>query len=594
MENAEIAAVFEEVADLLAIQDANPFRVRAYENAARTIAAQARPIREMVEAGEDLTDLPDIGKEMASHITELVLTGRLSVLEELTRDVPRSLTGLVQLPGVGPRKARKLWKERGITTIDELERAARSGTIADLEGFGRKTQEKILQGIAQYRQHTARMKLSDADEQVEPLLAYLRREPAVERVEVAGSYRRRVETIGDLDLLVTADDADAVVRHFTGYPRAREVQSAGTTKSTVVLASGLQVDLRILAPDTYGAALQHFTGSKQHNVAVRKRAVARGLRVSEYGVFRVPPDADPDEADPHSGERIAGQREEEVYAALDLAWVPPELREDRGELEAAAAGTLPALITLEDIRGDLQMHSTWSDGRNSVAEMVEACVARGYEYMAITDHSPNLAMIQGLDRKGLLEQWTEIAQLRERHPDIRILRSLEIDILKDGSLDLDDDLLAQLDMVLVSIHSHFDLPAAEQTKRITRALEHGRVHILAHPTGRKINRREPMAFDLDDVLACAKAHGVAMELNANPDRLDLKDTQLMHAGELGIPIVINTDAHRIRDLDFMRYGVDQARRAWLEARDVINAWPWKRLVAFLGSSRPSPPARKRR
>ena len=582
MENGEIARIFEEVADLLAIQDANPFRVRAYRNAARTVAAQARPLRDLVAEGADLTDLPDVGTDIARYITELVQDGRLSVLDTVTREVPRSLATLVQLPGVGPGKARKLWRALGITTIDALEQAARDGEIARLEGFGTKTQEKILKAIAEHRRHTERRKLSEADEQAEPLLAWLRTHDAVQRVEVAGSFRRRVETIGDLDLLVIADDAASVTEHFTAYDRVREVQGSGETRTTVILDSGLQVDLLILPEETYGAAMVYFTGSKEHNVKFRKRGVARGLRISEYGVFRVPEDEDPEHADPQSGERIAGRTEEDVYGALDLPWIPPELREDRGELDAAAAGTLPDLITLDDIRGDLQMHSDWSDGKNTIEEMVEACAERGYEYLAMTDHSQNLAMIRGLDRDAVQKQWKQIDRIQADHHEVRLLKSVEIDILKDGTLDLDDDLREQLDVVLVSIHSHFDLPAAEQTRRIVRALEQGRVHILAHPTGRKINRREPMAFDLDDVLHCAKEQGVAVELNANPSRLDLKDTQLMRARELGVKVVISTDAHRTKDLPLMRYGVDQARRAWLESKHVINTWPWKRLAKFLG------------
>lgn len=580
IENGEIARLFAEVADLLAMQEANPFRVRAYRNAARTIEAQARPLRDLVAEGEDLTELPDIGTDIAGYIEELVTEGRLSVLDEITEAVPRSLATLVRLPGVGPKKARKLWEELGITTIEELERAAQAGEIAELAGFGATTQDKILHGIAEYRKHTERMKLSEADEQVEPLLAHLRAHDAVEAVEVAGSYRRRVETVGDVDILAIAEDAAAVAAHFREYGRVRDVVSAGETRSTVVLESGLQVDLRILPRESYGAALQYFTGSKEHNVKVRKRAVARGLRVSEYGVFRVD-EENGDEDDPYAGEWVAGTTEEEVYDALELAWMPPELREDRGEVEAAASGDLPDLITLDDIRGDLQMHSTWSDGTHTLAEMLVACVARGYEYFAITDHSPNLAMIQGLSRERLLEQWEEIDELRAAHDEIRLLRSMEIDILKDGELDLDDDLLEQLDVVLISVHSHFELPAARQTRRMIKALEHGGVHILGHPTGRKINQREPMAFDLDEVLHCAREHGVAVELNAHPDRLDLKDTQLLRAKELGVKIVISTDAHRTRDLDLMRYGVDQARRAWLEEDEVINTWPWNRLKRFL-------------
>ncbi len=580
MENVEIAAVLDEVATLLEIKGANPFRIRAYQNAARTVEEHSTPLRKMIDDGTALTDLSGIGKDIAAHITELVREGRLTVLDELTAEIPRSLIELTRLPGVGAKKARKLWEALGIETIEDLHAAAETGQVAELDGFGEKSQQKILAGIDAYRRRQGRFKIADADQHVEPLVAYLRQHTAVERLEVAGSYRRRRETVGDIDLLAITSEPSSVMEWFTEYPEVRKVELAGETKGTVVLRSGLQVDLRLLPPESYGAALQYFTGSKEHNVRLRKRAVARGFRVSEYGVFTVTDD-EAESDDPYAGTMVAGRDEAEVYGALDLPWIAPELREDRGEIAAAERDGLPELITLDDLRGDLQMHSTWSDGKNAIEEMLDACLARGYEYFAITDHSKALAMTGGLDAEKLAAQWEEIDEIASRRTEIRVLKGMEVDILKDGRLDLEDELLEQLDVVLVSVHSLLDLPPAKQTERILAAVQHPAVNILAHPTGRQINRRDPMQFDLEAVLQCAVEHDVIVELNAHPDRLDLKDSHLMRAKELGLKVVISTDAHRIGDLDLMRYGVDQARRAWLTSDDIVNTFPLRQLLETL-------------
>lgn len=579
MENREIAEVLEDVGLLLQIKGANPFRIRAYENAARTVEDHAVPLRAIVADGGDLTELAGIGKDMARYITELVTTGRLGILDELTAEIPRSLLELVRLPGVGPKRARKLWESLGVTTLDTLEAAARSGRVAELEGFGAKTQQRILDGVAKLKERGNRLRLVDADERIAPLLEHLRGKATVGRLEVAGSMRRRLETVGDIDLLATASDPAAAMAHFTAFPGVAAVTMSGETRGSVVLASGLQVDLRIVPEESWGAALQYFTGSKAHSVKLRKRAVGMGLSISEYGVV------ESDERTDGQGRRVAGETEESVYAAVGLPWIPPELREDRGEIELAEARTLPSLITLHDMRGDLQMHTAWSDGKESAAAMVDACAARGYAYLAITDHSKNLAMTGGLDAARLREQWAELDAVMADRPGIRLLRSMEIDILRDGSLDLEDELIERLDVVLVSIHTLLDLPPAAQTSRIVAALTHPRVHILAHPTGRLINRRDPIAFDLDEVLHCAKEHGVAMELNAHPHRLDLRDSHLIRARELGIPIVISTDAHSTRDLDFMHYGVEQARRAGLEAGHVLNTRPLPELLPHFEAKR---------
>lgn len=579
MDNAAIARTLEEVADILEIQNENPFRIRAYRNAVRTIQIQTTPLARLVAESRPLTDLPGIGKEMANHIKEMVETGTLGYRDELLAEVPRSVVELMRLPAVGPKKAKKLWDELQISTVDELEEAAKAGRIARIAGFGEKSQQKILAGIQDHRQHTSRMLLADAEQFVEPLLDWLRQSPGLERLEVAGSYRRRRETIGDIDLLAVAREPALVMQHFLGHAWIEKVAMSGDTRATVTLGSGLQVDLRAVPPESYGAALVYFTGSKEHNVKLRRRAVERGLRVSEYGVFN------------EDDTWIAGREEEDVYAAVGLAWIPPELREDQGEIEAATSSSgkgvkkkasgLPRLIRQEDLRGDLHMHSTWSDGKNSIEEMVAACAGRGYEYMVISDHSKALAMTNGLDAYRLRLQWKEIDGIRARHPEIRILRSMEVDILADGSLDLEDEMLAGLDVVLVSLHSRFDLPEAQQTERVLRALEHPEVSIFCHPTARLINRRKPVEMDMDAVLRRAAELGVAVELNSNPHRLDLRDDHLRRAKELGCKVVISTDSHRTRELDLMRYGIEQARRAWLEPQNILNTLPYEKLIKVL-------------
>lgn len=580
MENVEIAERLSEVADLLEIQEANPFRVRAYRNAVRTIEGLTRSLAEMVEEGEDLTELSGIGEDISGYITEMVETGEFELLRELHDEVPPTVADLLDLEGIGPKKAKQLWEELDIETVDDLEDALDEGRVVELEGFGEKTAEKLRQAIEDFRKHRERFRLGDADRWVEPLLEYMRGAPGVEELDVAGSYRRRKETVGDIDLLAVCDDAGPVMEHFTSYDLVERVTEAGETRGSVVLRPGLQVDLRILPGESYGAALQYFTGSLEHNVKLRKRALDDGVRVSEYGVFEIPEGVDPDEMEPGEGERVAGETEEGVYEALGLVWIPPELREDRGEIEAAGEDDLPDLVELSDVRGDLQMHSTWSDGKNTIETMARACQERGYEYMAITDHSRRVSVAGGLDEDELEEQWKEIDDIEE-DLEIEILRSLEVDILKDGSLDLDDEHLEQLDLVLVSVHSYMDLAEAEQTERIVTAVSHPAVHVLAHPTGRRINERQPYDLDVEAVLEAAREHDVAVELNANPERLDLSDRHVFRARELGVPVVVSTDAHSTDNLRYMEYGVAQARRGWLEPDDVLNTRSLSELNSWL-------------
>jgi len=582
MENLDVIRELKLLANLLEIQGANPFRIRAYWNAINTVEGLSRPLYEMVAAGEDLTELPAIGDSVAAHIVELLRTGSIDRLREVEAQFPRTLVDLMQLEGLGPKKARKLFEELGVRTLDDLAAAIESGRVATLEGFGEKSVQKLARALENLRKRTSRPRLDEVEQLIAGLLQHMKAAPGAKRVEVAGSVRRRRETIGDVDLLVQAEgDGTPVVEHFLTFAGASRSEAAGPTKGSMVLGSGLQIDLRVVPKKSFGAALVYFTGSKDHNVAIRTRAVRDGLRVNEWGVYRVPEDADPDTLGPTDGKRLAGDTEESVYEALGLAWIPPEIRENRGEVEAAAVGELPRLIELADLKGDLQMHSTWSDGKASVETMARACAERGYEYLAMTDHTGAMAMLEGLDAKRARKQWKEIESLREKVPDVDILRSAEVDILKDGTLDMPDEILEELDLVLISIHSFFDLDKKKMTDRVLKAMGHPTVDILGHPTGRQINRRDPIALDVEAVLEAAAELSVAVELNANPRRLDLNEAHVHRAKELGVPVVISTDAHSPAGLDDMRFGVDQARRAWLEPKDVLNTRSAKQLRKWL-------------
>jgi DNA polymerase (family 10) len=587
MENLDIARILGETADLLEIEGANPFRIRAYRNAVRTVGSLSRSLQSMVEAGEDLTELQGVGTEMDRHIRELLQTGQLSTLDEVTTRLPRTLAELTRLDGVGPKKARKLYDELGVESVEGLEAELDKGTVEALHGFGKTSADKMRRAIADHRKQQGRFLRAEAEPYIESLRAWMKDAPGVERMDVAGSYRRRKETVGDVDLLVGADaDGASVVEHFTRFREAVRVEASGPTKGNIVLRSGLPVDLRVIPTGVYGAALHHFTGSKEHNVRLRTLGVKRGLRFNEWGVFRVPEGVDPDTLGKDEGELVAGATEEEVFGALDLPFIPPELREDRGELDAARSGTLPELVELGDLRGDLHMHTTWTDGKASVREMVDACIERGYRYMAITDHSKAVTMVGGLTPARLREQWDEIARVQDEvGDDIRIFRGHEVDILKDGSLDQPDDVLSELDVVVASVHSFMVLDREAMTRRVVEAVSHGAVDILAHPTGRLLGRREPYALDMEAVLQACREHDVAVEINAHPRRLDLDDRYAFRARELGVPVVIDSDAHDVRGLDVLRYGVDQARRGWLEKDDVLNTRTRKQLEAWLGGRR---------
>ena len=568
MENIDYARVFGEIADLLEIQGANPFRIRAYRNGARTIETLSQPMDSLLEDEDaDPEDLPGIGKDLAGKIRELHETGELQFLIELRQEVPASLVEIMHIPGLGPKRARQLWDGLEVTSIEELEEAAKNSALEKLSGFGVILQARVLKGIEELKARAGRFKLSDADIYVQPLIKYLRKADGLVDLEVAGSYRRRCETVGDIDILATTDEGSSIMDHFVDYRDVREVIVKGSTKSSIRLKAGLQVDLRLVQRESYGAAMVYFTGSKAHNIVIRGISRERGLKINEYGVFE-------------GAELIGGTTEEEVYAAIDLPWIPPELREAHGEVEAAYEGRLPKMVDRKQIRGDLQMHTQYSDGTNTVREMVEGCRERGYQYMAITDHSPALAMT-GVTVDDFWKQYEEIDALQDECDDIRILKSAEIDILDDGSLALDDDLIDAMDIVVISVHSKMNMSRDEMTRRITRAMQHPRVNILAHPTGRLINRREPYPVDVEELVKVAQDMGVMLELNAQPDRLDLRDFHLQMARESGVKIVISTDAHRIAELDYMSYGIDQAHRGWLEGADVANTYPLSKFLKLL-------------
>lgn len=588
MSNAEMARLLEQFGDLSEIAGENFFKVRAYRNAAAALLELSEPVEAMVKAGKPLTDIDGVGKEIALKLTELATTGRLPQLEELAREVPVGLIELTRVKGVGPKLVQTLWKELSITSVEALEEAAKEGRLVGLPGIGAKKQEAILKGIEAYHRHVGRTRIGEADAVVEPLLARLREVKGVKRVEVAGSYRRRRESIGDIDLLAvpsTKSGAKEVTRAFVEYAEVSEVLGSGETRSSVRLANGIQADLRVIEEESFGAALMYFTGSKAHNVALRQRALDQGLHLSEYGLFEGGASAATPATPGAAGKLVAGRTEGEVYERLGLDWVPPELREDRGELAAAAAHELPDLITPGDVRGDLHMHSTWSDGKSTLEEMFDACAQRGYEYLAITDHSQALAMTGGLDEAKLARQWQELDEVLKGREDITVLRGMEVDILKDGSLDLSDEWLERLDIVLISVHSYFDLSQAEQTARVVKAVSHPAVNVLAHPTGRVLGERDPYAIDLTAVFDACLASGVAVEHNCSYQRLDLSDVNLMAARERGLTISAGSDAHSTQQLATMRYGVDQMRRAWLTKSDVLNARPLKEVRAFLAKGR---------
>lgn len=571
MENREIARVFQEIADILEIQDANPFRVRSYRRAAQVVESLAFDIEGALKSDPDrIRSLPGIGAGTFEKIQELVQTGSCKEHEELQAQIPGSLLTLLDLQNLGPKKIALFWKELKIGDIEQLEDAARKHRLQSLPGMGEKSEEKILKAIQEYRSRQGRFRIDFVDETADKIIQYLKGVVEIDRISIAGSLRRRRETIGDLDLLVTCRNPEDAMEKFVQYPEVREVLARGETKASVVTRASLQIDLRVLEPESFGAALQYFTGSKEHNVALRERAKRMGFKINEYGLFEVETD-----------KKVAGREESEIYERLGLPPIPTELRENRGEIERAEAGELPSLLELDDLHGDLHMHTTASDGQNTVQEMAEAAAHRGYQYISITDHSKSLAMTGGLDEKRLREQIKEIEKVRKKNPGIEILKGIEVDILAGGELDLSDEVLSELDVVIASIHSRFNLDRKEMTARICHALENPHVNILAHPTGRLILKREPYQVDLEQVVAVAVENRVCLEVNAYPARLDLNDVHVRMAKDMGALISVNSDSHHTEMLRYISYGVDTVRRGWLEKEDVINTFPISRLRKIL-------------
>ncbi len=572
LSNDDVARLFEEIADLLEIDDASPFRVRAYRTAASTLRGLGREARDMVAAGEPLTDLPGIGKDLAGKITEALSSGRIGALESLHREVPPSLEALLRIPGLGPKRVRALYQQLGVHDLDELRAAAAAGRVHTLHGFGIKTEQRVLDQLAAQREKKRRIPRHQAAPQARELERHLRDIPGVEQVVIAGSFRRGRDTVGDLDVLVTAASADLVMARFTGLPAVLDVTARGTTRASVLLRSGLQVDLRLVPPESFGAALHYFTGSKAHNVRVRRLGQQHGLKVNEYGVFR-------------GGERVAGDTEESVFSAVGLPFIPPELREDQGEIEAAQQNRLPRLIERGDLHGDLHAHTTASDGRASLRDMAEAARAAGLEYLAITDHAADQGGPRPMDARRLCEQAEAIDRLNEELHGITLLKGVEVDIREDGSLVLPDTVLARLDVVIASAHSATSLPRRQQTERLMRAIDHPGVTLLGHPGGRFRPQREGYAVDMERVLRHARECGCFVELDSQPRRLDLNETYCRLARELGVLVAIDSDSHSRGDLANLDGGVLHARRGWLEAADVLNTRPLHELRRLLRRTR---------
>lgn len=576
MDNKAMALLLAEAADLLEIDGGDTFRVLSYRRAAE--AAEQTTV-DLAAAANDtarLLEIPGIGKSMAANLQRIAESGTLPLRDELLAKYGPGILELLKLPGMGPKTIALLWASGKIAGIDQLSEAIAAGRLAGLPRMGAKQIEKIRKGIEDYRRSAGRFRIDQAEDAAERIAAWLASLPGIERVTPAGSLRRGRETAGDLDLLVTGpacapEKTAAAVEHAAAFPEIHDIIAKGENKVSFHLAGGMQVDVRLLPSESYGAALQYFTGSKAHNVALRQRALKMGYTLSEWSLAKL-----------EGGAVVAAATEEEIYAALEMDWMPPELRENLGEIEAAARRELPQLIELSDIRGDVHMHTTASDGRNSIREMADAGLARGLAYIAITDHSKNLAMINGLDEKRALEHIERIREVdREMEGRIRVLAGIEVDILADGALDLADEVLAQMDVVIASVHTRLEQNREEMTARILRAIENPHVRILGHPTGRQLLRREPYAIDLGAVLRRAAELGVAVEHNASPERLDLCDRDLRLAKELGCRIAINTDAHDARVVGRMSYGIRQLRRAWLQPQDVLNTLAPDKFLAAL-------------
>lgn len=568
MQNRAIAAMFNDIADMLEIKGESPFRITAYRRAARALEGLTEDIAAVAARGE-LTEIPGIGKGTSEKIQEFLQTGTCNSYEELRAELPAGITTLMSVPEVGPKTAMMLYERLKIKTIDELEQACREGKVRKLPRMGEKTEENILKGIALLRRTKERLPIGQVLPHAQEILDALQTLKEVKQISMAGSLRRMMETIGDIDILVTSTKPERVMDVFTTLPRVKQVLAKGPTRSSVVLDMGIQADVRVVEPESFGAAMQYFTGSKEHNVKLREKAVKKGLKVNEYGVFRVKDDR-----------RVAGKTEEEVYAAVRLSWIPPEIRQDQGEIELAERGELPTLVELKDIRGDLQMHTRWSDGSDTVEEMAKAAKALGYEYIAITDHSQSLKFVGGVTVEELREHAKVVQKVSDK-VGIAVLIGTECDVLPDGRLDYPAEVLKELDVVVGSVHSRMRMGEDEMTARIMKAMENPHVDIIGHPTGRLLGQRDAYELNMERLIEAARRTGTVLEINASPERLDLNDMQAKMARERGVKLAINTDAHNRYQLRYMEFGIGVARRAWAQAKDILNTMPQKKLMDWL-------------
>lgn len=565
MTNQEIADILVHISQILDIQGENPFKIRAYIKAAQTIENLTYQLSSLEDK---IMELPGIGEGIAKKIKELLETGKLKYYEDLKKSEYAPLIELLRIPGMGPKHAKLVHDELGVKSIEELRKAAEAGKLRELPGLGEKVEQNILQGIQQVQKFKERYSLAFIYPRAQNIVEELKKVKEVKQITLGGSLRRMKETIGDVDILVASEKPKPVMDAFVNLPQVAKVVAKGSTRSTIMTKDGFQVDIRVVKPESFGAAQHYFTGSKAHNIRIRSLGQDKGLKINEYGVFK-------------KEKRIAGKTEEEVFKSVNLPYIPPELREDQGEIEAAQSGKLPSLIELEDIKGDLHVHTEWTDGNNSIEEMAQAAKKRGYKYIAICDHSPTVGITNGLTEERLLKQINEIEKLNRKLKDFKILSGIEVDIRSNSQLDLEDEILKKLDVVVAAVHTKFAQPKDEMTKRILKAIENPNVDIIAHPTGRLIGKREPYQVDMDKIMDACKANEKVLELNAYPERLDLSDINCKKAKEKGVKIAISTDAHADAHLEWMKFGVATARRGWIEPQDVINALPLSKLLKLL-------------
>lgn len=566
--NKEIADILSEVADYLEIKGENQYRINSYRNAASAVMGLSESISQMARDEKDIQAIPDIGESMAEKITEISQTGKLIQLEKLRKQFPESLRDIMKLEQMGAKRTKILYKELNIESVDELHKAAKQGKVEQLEGFGEKTTKKILKEISQFSEKggSERFKLHDAGEMIQPMLKYLEKE--MDNITIAGSYRRMKETVGDIDLLCSAKDPEKAMQHFCNYEEVQDVLAHGETRSSVRLRTGLQVDIRIIKKKSTGAAKLYFTGSKAHTIALRTMAKENDLKINEYGLYK-------------GKKRVAGKTEKEIYKKLGLQYIEPELRENQGEIEAAKNNDLPGLLKLKDIKGDLHTHTNATDGKNTLKEMAEAAREKGYSYFAVTEHSKKVAMAGGLNEDDLEIQIREIDALNKKLKKITIIKGIEVDILEDGSLDLPDSILKELDLVICAIHYNLNLTQKKQTRRILKAMENPYFNILAHPTGRMINRRSGIDINMEEIMGEAADFGCFLEINSNPDRIDLSEQNIRKALDAGVKLAISTDAHSTGNFDYIKYGVAQARRGWMGKANIINTRSWPALKKLL-------------